>query len=58
MRYCLLGFAADNMNQVIIKAITELDNKKKDSTVTNPEAKTATNSTEHIDDLKAKGLFR
>ena len=48
----LVGLAVDNMNQVIIKTITELDNKKKDSTVTNPEAKTVTNSTAHIDELK------
>lgn len=52
----LVGLAVDNMNQVIIKAITELDNKKKDSAITNPEAKTATNSTVHIDDLKKQKI--
>ena len=53
----LVGIAVDNMNQVIIKAITELDNKKKDSTVTNPEAKTATNDNKHIEDLRKQKLL-
>ena len=52
----LVGLAVDNMNQVITKSITELDNKKKDITVSNPEAKTATNSNEHIDKLKQQKI--